>query len=201
MKALCLKDYGTDQTNYATLVENGIKTLETRTWATQYRGDLLITCSASSKTENAGKAVCVVTLSGCEEMKQEHEEKACIKTYPKAKVWHLENLRFLSEKFSVKSRLSLFEVEIPREVAMVSANQNSDFTLTAFQAKGFAERGFKIQHCLFYDNKFLFLDGGIWYWEDGFAAWIEFNPINEFEKAWRTLGKITQKEINQIILK
>lgn len=57
MKALCLKDYGTDQTNYATLVENGIKTLETRTWATKYRGDLLITCSASSKSENAGKAV------------------------------------------------------------------------------------------------------------------------------------------------
>lgn len=199
MKALCLKDYGTDQTNYATLVENGIKTLETRTWATMYRGDLLITCSASSKSENAGRAVCVVTLSGCEEMKQEHEEKACIKTYPKAKVWRLENLRFLSEKFPVKSRLSLFEVEIPRRVAVVTINPY--FTLTSCQAKSFAERGFKIQHRFFYDDEFLFLDGGIWYQEDGFINWGNFDWLNEYQEEWRILGKITQEEINQIILK
>lgn len=116
LKAICLKDYGTAETNYATLVELGIKTEETRTWGTKFRGDLLITCSKSSKSPNAGKALCVVTIEDCREMTKEHEKDACIEVYPKAKAWKMTNLRPLSEKFPVKSSLSLFDVEIPEGI-------------------------------------------------------------------------------------
>lgn len=59
IKALCLQDYGTEETNYATLMEQGIKTIETRVWGTGYRGDLLIVCAKSAKSPNAGLALCV----------------------------------------------------------------------------------------------------------------------------------------------
>lgn len=121
IKALCLCDYGTDETNYATLIEKGIKDIETRLWGTNFRGDLLITCSQSSKSPNAGLAVCVVTITSIEDMTSEHEERACCKLYwsekgKVAKAWHLANLRPLSRKFPVKSKLSIFDVELPDDV-------------------------------------------------------------------------------------
>ena len=116
MKALSLKDFGTAETNYATLIEQGIKTIETRKWGTQYRGPLLICCSKSSKSPNAGLAVCVVDLMYIEMMKPEHEKKACCGIYDKARSWHLSNLRPLSNKFPVKGKLSLFDVDIPADV-------------------------------------------------------------------------------------
>lgn len=116
LPAICLKDYGTPETNYASLVLEGIKILETRTWATKYRGDILITCSKSSKSVYAGKALCVLSLNDIEPMKPEHEKAACIAVYPNAKVWHLSNVRKLSRMFEVKSQLSVFQVEIPDDV-------------------------------------------------------------------------------------
>lgn len=116
MKALCLKDFGTVETNFATLVLNEIKTLETRTWGTNYRGDLLITCSKSSKSEYAGNAICVVSLDNCRVMTKDDEIAACIAVYPKAKAWELSNVRPLSRMFEVKSQLSLFDVELPNDV-------------------------------------------------------------------------------------
>lgn len=117
MKALCLQDYGSPETNYATLMELGIKTIETRVWGTGYRGDLLIVCAKSAKSPKAGLALCVVNLFDIQEMKEEHEESSCCKVYPKAKSWFTDNLRPLSRKFPVKSKLSIFEVELPDDVA------------------------------------------------------------------------------------
>lgn len=114
--ALCLKDFGTLETNYATLVLQQIKKLETRTWSTKYRGDLLITCSKSSKSPYAGKAICVVKLGEIEPMEKHHEKDACIGVYPKAKVWHLSEVRQLNRMFNIKSQLSIFQVELPDDV-------------------------------------------------------------------------------------
>lgn len=116
LTALCLKDFGTAETNYATLVLLGLKTLETRKWSTKYRGDLLITVSKSSKSPYAGKAICVVSLDNVRKMVEEDEKAACIALYPKANAWELSNLRPLSRQFDVKSSLSLFEVAIPDDV-------------------------------------------------------------------------------------
>lgn len=116
LPALCLKDFGTSETNYATLVLMCIKKLETRTWATNHRGDLLITCSKSSKSIYAGKALCVVSLDGIRTMVEADEKDACIALYPNAKAWELSNVRPLSRMFSVKSQLSIFKVELPSDV-------------------------------------------------------------------------------------
>lgn len=123
IKALCLQDYGSPETNYATLMELGIKTIETRVWGTKYRGDLLIVCAKSAKSPNAGLALCVVNLSDIQVMTEEHEDRACIKVYPKAKAWLTENLRPLSRKFPVKSKLSIFEVELPEDVTYESGEK------------------------------------------------------------------------------
>jgi hypothetical protein len=117
MKALTLKDYS--ETPYATWVEQGLKTLETRTYPTKHRGDLLITCSASSKTLNAGRAVCVVEVVDCYPMTKEHEQAACCELYPRAWCWELKNLRQLSRKFRVKGQLQIFEVELPSDVQIL----------------------------------------------------------------------------------
>lgn len=121
IKALCLQDYGTPETNYGTLIEQGIKTIETRVWPTNFRGDLLITVSNSAKSPNKGLAVCVVEVVGCEKMTKEHEKAACCEVYVSKKgkpamAWHLKNLRPLSHKFPVKSQLSIFNVELPDDV-------------------------------------------------------------------------------------
>jgi hypothetical protein len=117
MKALTLKDY--TEAPYATWVEKGIKTLETRTWATRHRGDLLITCSGSSKSPNSGKALCVVEVVDCIPMTEEHEAAACCKLYPGAWAWVLRNLRPLSRKFRVKGQLQIFDVELPSDVRVL----------------------------------------------------------------------------------
>lgn len=57
-----------------------------------------------------------VNLYDIQEMTEEHEQSACCKVYPKAKAWFTDNLRPLSRKFPVKSKLSIFEVELPDDV-------------------------------------------------------------------------------------
>ncbi|RYC70838.1 ASCH domain-containing protein [Spirosoma sordidisoli] len=113
MKAITLKD---SPDPWATLIEYGIKTIETRTWSTKYRGDLLICASKSSKTPNAGKAVCVVEVYDCRPMTPADENAARCDIYPNAFSWRLRNLRWLSEKFSVTGQLSIYEVEIPEGI-------------------------------------------------------------------------------------
>ena len=127
MKALTLKDYGGDE-NFATLVEQGFKKIETRKCKTNYRGDILICCSKSSiadydidtrktiKSPNAGLALCVVKLLDIVPMTEDHVDCACCDLYDGAYAWILEDLRLLSRKFPVKGALRLFDVDIPNDV-------------------------------------------------------------------------------------
>ena len=62
MKAISLKQ------PWANLVACGYKTLETRTWTTSYRGELLICSSASGEIEPTGCALALVKLVDCREM-------------------------------------------------------------------------------------------------------------------------------------
>ena len=71
MKALSLKQ------PWANLVACGYKTLETRTWATGYRGELLICSSASGDIEPTGRALAVVNLVECREMEEDDAPAAC----------------------------------------------------------------------------------------------------------------------------
>ena len=122
--ALVLNDY--EGKHYATWVEQGIKTIETRTGRCfSYEGDLLICCGAKSVTENAGKALCVVHFGKGRLMTKEDEKGACIEVAEKRYAHELTNLRKLSYKFRFtdyavkKNYQGIFSVRIPDFVTIL----------------------------------------------------------------------------------
>ena len=100
------------QQPYANWVAEGRKKIETRTWTTKYRGDLLICASQSGKGTPKGVALCVVELYGIRLMTEADEEAACIRLYPRAKAWLIRNVRVLDEPLPVKGKLSLYKVKV-----------------------------------------------------------------------------------------
>ena len=68
---------------YATLIKNGIKTIETRSWKTNYRGKLYIHASSTKipielvdiNCLNYGNIICSCELIDCIEMTEEFIEK------------------------------------------------------------------------------------------------------------------------------
>ncbi len=97
---------------FANWVCEGKKTIETRTWNTKHRGDLVICSSQNPKIKPHGKALCVVELVDTEPMKKEHETDACCKLYPGAWAWHLRNVRLLPKQVSIKGTLGIYDLEI-----------------------------------------------------------------------------------------
>lgn len=110
IKALSLKQ------PFASWVAEGRKTLETRVWSTDYRGDILICASQSGDGEPRGVALCIVTLKDIRPMVADDAEAACIDPYPHAKAWIIDNLRLLKKPFPVKGQLGLFDVELPDDL-------------------------------------------------------------------------------------
>lgn len=104
MKAISIKG------EWALLIRDLKKPIETRVWKTNYRGKLLLCASKIPKTELSGKAFAVVDLVDCREMTKEDEEKACCEIYPKANSWVFENIKPITP-FPVKGQLRLFEVD------------------------------------------------------------------------------------------
>lgn len=98
---------------WISMIVNGEKTIETRTWPCPsflYRKNLLLVGSKSPKGEFSGKAACVVTFAGNREMRKEDEAAACCEVYPRAKCWLLEDVRKV-KPFPVRGRLRLYEVD------------------------------------------------------------------------------------------
>ena len=100
------------QQPYASHVASGKKTLETRTWTTKYRGDVLICASMSGTGEPKGVALCMVSIDYIRPMVAADAEAACIELYDRAHVWGLSNLRILDRPFPVKGQLSIFNLEV-----------------------------------------------------------------------------------------
>lgn len=122
MKALSLRP------EWAMPVLLGWKTIECRTWKTDYRGDLLI-CSSSRPCACAiaRHALCIVSLDKIEPFTGRHLDDACMDIVPKnAYAWHLSNLRWI-EPFEVKGKLHIYDVpddlikEIPESISNVDA--------------------------------------------------------------------------------
>lgn len=103
---------------WATLILHGIKKIETRTWTTKYRGDILITSSKSSKSKYAGKAICIAELYDIKPMTKEHELWAQCEVYPRAQSWFLRNIIPI-DPFDIKGGLGLFNVDVTNKIKFI----------------------------------------------------------------------------------
>jgi len=110
MKALSLTQ------PYANWICDGSKPIETRTWQTGYRGDLLI-CATKQKVyhegvliEPIGVALCVVEIVDCTPMAPHDEIAARVKWRPELWSWLIENVRKI-KPFPVKGQLRIFNVD------------------------------------------------------------------------------------------
>ncbi len=128
MKVLSLRE------PFATLIKNGIKTIETRSWRTNYRGTLYIHASASKITKedmkrtdlmaltnlddlNYGNIICSCELVDCIEMTDEFIEEVK-KNKPKDYVsglyepgryaWILKDVKPLAKPIAAKGQLSIW---------------------------------------------------------------------------------------------
>ena len=108
---------------YASLIHSGRKTIETRTWKTDYRGLLLLCASKkpdwiedipgwiSHRSLIAGQAFATCRLVDVRPMTRDDQEMACCPLYPRANAWILANVEPLKPRFPIKGQLGLFEVE------------------------------------------------------------------------------------------
>jgi len=113
---------------YAGWIASRNKTIETRTWQTKFRGDLLI-CSGQrihslfkddyknhkgdwqNKWLNLfGKALCIVCIEDCKPMTFDDEKLAMCEHYPGAWSWYLSNIRQI-KPFDIKGQLGLFDID------------------------------------------------------------------------------------------
>lgn len=97
---------------FANLVCEGKKTIETRSWNTVYRGDLVICSSLKPKIEPYGKALCIVELFDTEPMQKKHEKAACFRLFEGAWAWHIRNVRPLQKPVAVKGKLGIYDLEL-----------------------------------------------------------------------------------------
>lgn len=116
MKALSVKQ------PWACLLVEGEKTIEVRSWATDYRGDLLICASAAPKNyfwhdENAdvkrllpaGCQIGIVRLLDVRPMTPDDNDASIGNYAPGAYAWVVERVGFVAPK-KVVGRLKLFDV-------------------------------------------------------------------------------------------
>jgi hypothetical protein len=103
---------------WANLVAQGRKSIETRTWATLFRGRLLI-CATRQRVPDCpgpyGVALAVARLCLVRPMVAGDEPAACCKVYPGALAWVLDPVRALppEARFPVHGQLGLFFTSIP----------------------------------------------------------------------------------------
>ena len=79
---------------WASLVADGRKTIETRTWRTRYRGTLAIHASARPCDDlPTGGIIAIARLYECRPMTADDEAQACIPLYDGAYAWLLTDVQ------------------------------------------------------------------------------------------------------------
>lgn len=112
---------------YAMSIVTGQKTVECRSWSTNYRGDILI-CSTARKEKGTipGHALGVVTLEDVVPFQRKHLKGAMMDDfYPEDYAWILTNPRVI-KPFPVKGKLSLWTCEHEIEYLPVPKNKKED---------------------------------------------------------------------------
>jgi len=75
VKAISIKE------PWASMIKSGKKTIETRTWKTDYRGKILLCASKNPKSKISGKAFAIADLSDIKPMTKGDIVKACCDVY------------------------------------------------------------------------------------------------------------------------
>lgn len=122
---------------YAELIKNGTKTIETRSWKTNYRGVIYIHASSTkipkASKENAelmrltanadmdfGRVICSAELVDCVKMTESYIENLKATNYNEfvsgiyekgRYAWILENVKVLDEPAKAKGQLGLWDFE------------------------------------------------------------------------------------------
>ena len=102
---------------WASYIANGFKTIETRTWETSYKGDIVICSTKNPKIEGlpCGMALCIAEIYGCRRMLNRDEEAAMCIYEPGRWSWLLRNIRKIEPPFAVRGRQGIFEIDISNE--------------------------------------------------------------------------------------
>lgn len=113
---------------WAWMIATGLKTIETRTWHVQYRGELLIVSSKGKMPLEGqkvfdknfpgkaseilyGQALAIATLDVCRPMTKADEIGACCFKYPHAWSWVLKDVRPV-KPFDVLGKLGIYTVDV-----------------------------------------------------------------------------------------
>lgn len=101
---------------WASMIQQGSKTIETRTWPTKHRGDLLICSTLNPEIIGfkCGYALCVVNLVNCRKMILTDEAGARVPWRDDLYAWVLTEIREI-ETFRVRGHQGLYEVEVEDE--------------------------------------------------------------------------------------
>lgn len=106
---------------YACGIAFGLKTVEVRTWFTDYRGDILITSSAKKLHDTIpGYALCIAHLDDVRPIKKKDAEFAMMRPADidlHNFAWCLSDIRLI-KPIPVKGRLSLWNCDIQPEIIM-----------------------------------------------------------------------------------
>ena len=108
---------------WTTMIANGSKTIETRTWCTEWRGPLVIVSSKKPDLEledmstglPLGQALCITLLVNCRPMTRDDEQPARCELYRGAYAWVFRGL-WPIVPFAIKGRRGLYDLIIPRHV-------------------------------------------------------------------------------------
>lgn len=113
----------------AILIFCGKKTIEVRTWKTNYRGDIVI-CSTNHKIKDTipGHALCVVTLKDVIPFEKKHCAAAEMfeeDFKPGRYAWILDNLRII-KPVPIKGKLSLWDYPYDIEILEEPKTEEED---------------------------------------------------------------------------
>lgn len=104
MKAISIKE------PWASYIYNGKKSIETRTWKTNYRGKILLCASKKPTSKISGKAFAIANLVDIKPMTKEDVNYALCDVYPNAYSWFLDEIKTFDFPFKVKGSLGIFNV-------------------------------------------------------------------------------------------
>lgn len=129
MKALSIGAF------YAAAIASNFKTIETRSWPTSYRGEILI-CSTASKQGLSdlkdslifGHALAIATIADCQKFKKSDRPKAMIEDdidMQDMYAWHLSDIRPI-KPIPIKGQQRLFNTKVEKTDLEILSVKNDD---------------------------------------------------------------------------